>query len=317
MSADPLSTRCVRAGDAEKLHLLKNYDGFIFDLDGTLWKGSTLIPGAKEVLDLLRAQGKHLFFVTNNATKSRTGVLKKMTSLGLTAYEEEVMGSAHAAAVYLKSKKVQKAYVVGELGLVEELSAVGVKVLGGPADSGKSWDWSGDKDPVLSLDPEVGAVVVGLDRAVNYYKLQHACAYITQNKALFVACNTDARGNLASTDEWAGAGTMVAAVIGCSEAEPVVCGKPNTLIMDLLAKSSGISRNRMCVVGDRLDTDILWGERCGAGTLCVLTGCTSEAQLLSPTNTIQPNYYVDSLADLLSVKSQLGAGWDASSCALM
>jgi ribonucleotide monophosphatase NagD (HAD superfamily) len=66
------------------------------------------------------------------------------------------------------------------------VEGAGVKVLGGPADSGKSFNWQGQEDPKLALDPEVSAVVVGLDREVNYYKLQHAMAYITKQKAMFV-----------------------------------------------------------------------------------------------------------------------------------
>eukprot|EP00983_Pelagomonas_calceolata_P062933 1147514-Pelagomonas_calceolata.AAC.1 len=60
-----------------------------------------------------------------------------------------------------------------------------------------------------------------------------------------------------------------------------------------------------CQVGDRLDTDILWAEKCGMGSLLVLTGCTTEAQLQSPENTVKPSLYVTSIADLLSVKDKL------------
>mmetsp|Transcript_14091 Transcript_14091/g.38082 ORF Transcript_14091/g.38082 Transcript_14091/m.38082 type:complete len:327 (-) Transcript_14091:154-1134(-) len=314
------------ANDEEKLGLLQKYAGFIFDLDGTVWYGNHLIPGAAEVLELLRAQGKKIWFVTNNSSKTRATYVKKLMQLGVTAHLDEVLGSSFAAALYCSSIKAKKAYVIGEQGLVDELRALGITTLGGPSDSGKNWDWTNpaqagasgepkpsveakpsatEGPPKLELDPEVNAVVVGLDRSINYYKLQMAMSYILKNDAHFIATNTDARGNLANEEEWAGAGTMVRAVQGCSEKAPVVVGKPNRLMSDIIAKTAGIPTSSLCMVGDRLDTDILWAEKCGMGSLLVLTGCTTEAQLQSPENTVKPSLYVTSIADLLSVKDKL------------
>eukprot|EP00199_Chlamydomonas_sp_CCMP681_P001732 CAMPEP_0119104396 /NCGR_PEP_ID=MMETSP1180-20130426/2619_1 /TAXON_ID=3052 ORGANISM="Chlamydomonas cf sp, Strain CCMP681" /NCGR_SAMPLE_ID=MMETSP1180 /ASSEMBLY_ACC=CAM_ASM_000741 /LENGTH=380 /DNA_ID=CAMNT_0007089139 /DNA_START=14 /DNA_END=1157 /DNA_ORIENTATION=- len=292
----------TKASDQALMALLNTYDAFAFDLDGTIWKGNTLIPGAKEVLDLLRKLGYALFFVTNNSTKSRASVMKKMIGLGLIVKEGEVLGSSHAAAVFLKSHNIKKAYVVGEAGLVEELDAAGIQAVGGPADNGLSFDWKAE-NPEVTLDPGVTAVVVGLDRDVNYLKIQTAMAYLVTQKAVFVATNQDSRGNLASTQEWAGAGTMVGAVAACSEMEPFVVGKPNPLLMDIACKAAGISRNKLCVVGDRLDTDIAWAHNNGAGALLVLTGCTTEQQLQVPGVVTKPLMYIDSVADLLSIKA--------------
>ncbi|KAF5839372.1 HAD-like domain-containing protein [Dunaliella salina] len=318
------------ASDEEKLSVLQKFAGFIFDLDGTVWYGNNLIPGAAEVLELLRQQGKKIWFVTNNSSKTRATYVKKLTQLGVTAHLDEVLGSSFAAALYCSSIKVKKVYVIGEQGLVDELHAMGITTLGGPSDSGKNWEWgiaaqgvagansetkpssTTEGPPKLALDPEVKAVVVGLDRSINYYKLQMAMSYILKNDAHFIATNTDARGNLANEEEWAGAGTMVRAVQGCSEKTPVVVGKPNRLMSDIIAKSAGIPTSSLCMVGDRLDTDILWAEKCGMGSLLVLTGCTSEAQLQSPENTVKPSLYVTSIADLLSVKDKLS--W--SSCTI-
>ncbi|KAJ9518515.1 hypothetical protein QJQ45_018584, partial [Haematococcus lacustris] len=263
-----------------------------------------------------------------------------LQSQGMSACAMQVYTSAYAAAVTLSQakNKHKKAYVIGEAGLVDELTLAGITVLGGPQDSDKAFDFT--SDPSMShLDPSVTAVVVGLDKQINYYKLQTAQAYIVVHKAQFIATNTDARGNLSSQDEWAGAGTMVAAVIGCTEAEPIVVGKPQTLIMDLLSKTSGITRNRLMVVGDRLDTDIAWGKRCGTGTLLVLTGaspwgpdepdikqcvgrlvrcarhtsvlsCTSEEQLTANTDVSKrPDLYIRTIGDLLSVTTKLNS-WD-------
>ena len=71
---------------------------FIFDCDGVIWKGDSLIEGVPETLDLLRSMGKRLIFVTNNSTKSRAGYTKKFESLGLKVNAEEIFSSSFAAA---------------------------------------------------------------------------------------------------------------------------------------------------------------------------------------------------------------------------
>ncbi|GIL45828.1 hypothetical protein Vafri_2967 [Volvox africanus] len=302
-----------KATDQEKLAAFQNYDAWVFDLDGTIWKGSGLVPGAKEFIELLRSYQKKVFFVTNNATKSRVTNATKLTGLGIAATTAEVYTSSFAAAAYLKTTGFRKkAYVVGEKGLVDELSAAGITCVGGPEHVGKEVDWT-EPEPQVEIDPEIGAVVVGLDRYINYYKLQYATTCLVNNSScMFIACNTDSRGHFSSSQEWAGAGTMVAAIIGSSEREPMLLGKPASFILDHLCATHQISRDKCVVVGDRLDTDILWGNQNGVATCCVLTGVTSEAQLLSPENKVQPKLYVDSLGDFLTVKPLL-----PTSCTIM
>lgn len=115
-------------------------EAFIFDCDGVIWRGDTLIDGVPETLDMLRTMGKKLIFVTNNSTKSRKGYQSKFTNLGLTVAPEEIYSSSFAAAAYLDSTsfpKDKKVYVVGEVGVQEELDLLGIKHLGGPQDGTK------------------------------------------------------------------------------------------------------------------------------------------------------------------------------------
>ncbi|KAG1677902.1 hypothetical protein FOA52_001320 [Chlamydomonas sp. UWO 241] len=311
------------ADDDAKLEILANYVAFVFSLDGTLWNGNELVPGVSEMLDLLRYQGKKLFFVTNDATLSRQSHLKKFQALGLKVSLEEIYGSAFAAAAFLKSKKFQRnlttaaaaaaccrcrrAYVVGEAGLMEELRGMGIEALGGPGDAKAEVDFRVG-EPYVEVDPDVGAVVVGLDRHLNYYKVQYSLTCLLENKdCLFLATNTDSRSNFSQRQEWAGAGTMVGALIGASEAEPLVVGKPSPLLLDSICRASGLTKDQMCIVGDRLDTDVLWGSRNGCGTLLVLSGATSEAMLLAPDNKVHPTYYMDSIGAMLTIKDKLSA----------
>ncbi|GJP41983.1 hypothetical protein CLOM_g1585 [Closterium sp. NIES-68] len=282
--------------------LIDSVETFLFDCDGVIWKGDKLIDGVPETLDMLRAMGKRLVFVTNNSTKSRKQYGKKFESLGLAVTEEEIFASSFAAAAYLTSINFpadKKVYVMGEQGIQLELDLAGINHIGGPEDGKKSIDLGLGK--YMEHDADVGAVVVGFDRYVNYYKLQYATLCLRENPGcLFIATNCDAVTHLTDAQEWAGGGTMVGAIKGSTKKEPVVVGKPSTFMMDYLAQKFGIAKNQICMVGDRLDTDILFGQNGDCRTLLVLSGVTTLETLNSPDNTIQPDFYTAQISDLLS-----------------
>lgn len=263
------------------------------------------------MLDKLRQAGKTLFFVTNNSTKSRAGYKGKFASLGLDSVKpEEIFSSSFAAAAYLEQTKFKdtgkKVYVIGERGIGEELDLIGVNWFGGEA----------DKDAVAPLQPggkvahdhDVGAVIVGFDRHVNYYKLQYAQLCLNENPGCeFIATNLDRVTHLTDAQEWAGNGTMVGAIKGCTGMEPNVVGKPAPLMVDYIAEKYGIKdRSRICMVGDRLDTDIAFGINNGMKTCLTLSGVTSEPELMDQvprkagTEGIQPDFYVDTINDFVA-----------------
>eukprot|EP00977_Amphora_coffeiformis_P025727 scaffold21700_cov164-Amphora_coffeaeformis.AAC.8 len=244
-----------------------------------------------------------MFFVTNNSTKSRAGYKKKFDGLGLDSVPaEEIFSSSFAAAAYLEQTNFKetgkKVYVIGEVGICEELDLINVPYLGGPDDTGKAPDMGpGGK---LEIDEDIGAVVVGFDRNINYWKIQTAQLAINECGAEFIATNLDAVTHLTDAQEWAGNGSMVGAIKGCTGQEPTVVGKPSPLMIDYLEKKYGMDRSRICMVGDRLDTDVLFGTDNGLKSLLVLSGVTSEEKLLSPENTITPDYYADTINDFFA-----------------
>ncbi|GAB4826449.1 Phosphoglycolate phosphatase 2 [Ancistrocladus abbreviatus] len=289
----------LTAGHARDL--LDSVDAFLFDCDGVIWKGDKLIDGVSQTLELLRSKGKKLVFVTNNSTKSRSQYAKKFLSLGISVTEDEIFSSSFAASMYLKSvafPRDKKVYVVGEEGILEELELAGFTGLGGPDDGKKMVELKANS--FFEHDKNVGAVVVGLDHYINYYKLQYATLCIRDNPGcLFIATNRDAVGHMTDLQEWPGAGCMVAAVCGSTQKEPIVVGKPSMFMMEFLLKAFNISTSRMCMVGDRLDTDILFGQSAGCRTLLVLSGVTTLSTLQDSSNTIEPDYYTSKVSDLL------------------
>lgn len=288
--------------------LLDNVDVFIFDCDGVIWRGDSVIDGIPEVLEKLRAAGKKMFFVTNNSTKSRKGYKKKFDSLGLKVPAEEIFSSSFAAAAYLEQTKFKdtgkKVYIIGEIGICEELDLIGVPWIGGPQDKDKVPNMGpGD---IVEHDHDVAAVIVGFDRYINYHKIQTAQLCINENPGCeFIATNLDAVTHLTDAQEWAGNGSMVGAIKGCTGKEPTVVGKPSPLMIDYLCDKLGLEKSRICMVGDRLDTDVLFGTDNGLRSILVLSGVTSEEKLLSDSNPITPDYYCDSIVDFF-VKEPAG-----------
>ncbi|KAI3456599.1 hypothetical protein Pfo_013262 [Paulownia fortunei] len=294
---------CQRLTPQTTVNLLDSVDAFLFDCDGVIWKGDALIDGVSDTLDTLRAMGKKLVFVTNNSTKSRRQYAKKFLSLGISVSEAEIFSSSFAAAMYLKVNdfpKEKKVYVIGEEGILEELGLAGFTCLGGPEDGKKTVHLKPNN--LFEHDKSVGAVVVGLDQYINFYKLQYGTLCIRENPGcLFIATNRDAVGHLTDLQEWPGAGCMVAAICGSTQKEPIVVGKPSTFLMEFLLQKFNIPTSRMCMVGDRLDTDILFGQNAGCRTLLVFSGVTNLSDLQDSSNHIRPEYFTSKLSDIVSL----------------
>jgi phosphoglycolate/pyridoxal phosphate phosphatase family enzyme len=293
----------LTAGNLEALReWLAGVDTFLVDCDGVLWRATDGVDGVSHTVDALRAAGKRVYFVTNNSTKSRAAYVHKLQhTAGIHAAPEAIISSAYAAAVYCKAHGInKKVYMVGEGGLEEELRSVaGVDVLG-PEDWGKAFEF-GTFHPT-DLDPDVQAVVAGFDGKFCYYKLAKAAAYLRYVPGCrFVATNRD----LTYPDKHIvtpGGGTLIACIeAGAGRAPDVVAGKPSAGLLEIVEEATGLDRRRTCMVGDRLDTDILFGNAGGLGSsLLVMTGVTSEAELaaLREGDAHRPTHVLDSFGDL-------------------
>jgi len=284
--------------------LLDKYDTWMFDCDGVLWRGDHVIDGVAEVLKLLRDKKKQIIFVTNNATKSRKSYRSKFIDLGLEVQVDEIYGSAYAAAVYLSSviniPKTKKVYVIGQSGLEEELRSEGIASVGGtdPADCTIEPFSLANFTP----DPDVAAVVCGLDTQVTYTKLSKAFQYLTRNPGChFIATNEDSTFPV-SNGLLPGAGAVSAPLRYALGRDPVCTGKPSSTMLDCIKAKVNYNPERTLMVGDRLNTDILFGQNGGLATLLVLTGITSEADITGPNaSPIVPDFVTNSIVDICVV----------------
>lgn len=186
------ASKCTRLSGSLVKQVLDSVDSVLFDCDGVIWRGDQAIPGATQVISLLKQNGKKVFFVTNNSSKTRSMYADKMSTLGFNVKEDEVFGTAYCCAMYLKTvcKLEGKVYLIGSNAMKQELEAVGIQQTGVGPDLivGKQNDWVN-----VPLDPEVKAVVVGFDEHFSYMKLNRALQYLTQQDCLFVGTNRDTR----------------------------------------------------------------------------------------------------------------------------
>ena len=149
-----------------------------------------------------------------------------------------------------------------------------------------------------ALDPEVGVVLAGLDFHINYLKLSLAFAYL-QRGATYMATNVDSTLPNAHA-LFPGAGSIAAPLTLMIGKEPVRCGKPSQAMMDAIEGKFKFDRKRACMVGDRLNTDISFGNDGGlGGTLAVLTGVSRKEEWEKEDAPVKPTYWADRLADLI------------------
>jgi len=259
--------------------LVELYRAFIIDLDGVVYLLDQSIPGSAEAVDHLRAAGLRYVFLTNNSALTPLMYVERLGKHGITASEENIVTSAQACRYYLENNfepRGKRALVIGEVGLLEECRDMGLEVV--PVESGGA-----------------DFVLVGWDRHFDFAKLKAAVTAI-RGGAHYVAMNTDSTYPTPN-GLWPGAGTMVAAVTTGAGVQPVVVGKPNTLIVDLALDRMKAARGETLLIGDRLDTDVEVGMRAGLDTLLVLTGVSKESEIAG--SPARPTHVRKDLAGLL------------------
>lgn len=261
---------------------------FIFDLDGVVYEGKTILPGALEVLDKLEKHGKIIYALTNNSTLTKEMYKEKLDKIGLNIPLDKIMTSGNSTAQYIAEHhgKDKTVFVIGEIGLFKELERFGMIPV------------NEDDDSIL---PDiVDYVVVGLDRNFHYNKITHALTYILKG-AEFIASNDDPT---LPTDSGLlpGAGVMVSAMTTCSGKKPsIIIGKPNPLTISQILKRENIKPENAVIIGDRFITDISAGINAGIKTIMVLTGAGRSEKKLAMNAKIKPHLLADSIADLLEI----------------
>jgi arabinose operon protein AraL len=255
------------------------FRGFIFDLDGTVYLSDHLIPGADEVIRLLRKSGRKVVFLSNKPLQTRENYASKLTRLGIPTQPDEVINSTFVMTHYLKKVAPQaKLFVVGENPFIEELKRAGFAMTDEPK--------------------QIEYVVVAFDRTFDYRKLNIAFQAIKLG-AHFVATNPDRTCPVEGGEIPDCAGMIAAIEAVTGKKVEIIVGKPSPLIIQTALEVMVLKPEDCILIGDRLETDIKMGKESGIATGIVLTGVTDEKTLKGyKHSSMQPDFVFQSIADV-------------------
>ena len=230
-----------------------DYRGWLFDLDGTVYLGETLIPGAAEAIAALRADGRRVAFLSNKPLQTRDDYAAKLSRLGVPAAADDVINSSLVLARHLRALDPgAPVFVIGEPPMLAEMRAHGFEV----------------RD-----DERVRWVVIAFDRTFTYAKLNTALQAVKQGARL-IATNSD-RTCPVEGGEIPDCAGMIAAVEAVTDRKvEAIVGKPSPIILEVALQALGCVASESVIVGDRVETDMIMGKRLGLATILVLSGVT-------------------------------------------
>ena len=252
---------------------------FLLDMDGTFYLGEQLLDGALRFIDVLHQQGREFLFLTNNSSKDSGQYVEKFTRLGLSIPREKIMTSGEATAMHIEQLKPgARVYIVGTAALENEFV---------------------ERNFVLT-DQSPDFAVLGFDTTLTYDKMWRLCDLVRAGVP-YIATHPDYNCPT-ETGYMPDIGAMIAFVKASTGREPeLVVGKPNRLFIEKAAERAKVPVSEMCMIGDRLYTDIAVGASAGIPTILVLSGETKSEEV--PMSPFQPSYIFQDLgavADYLS-----------------
>lgn len=247
--------------------------GFLIDMDGVIYGGNHLIPGADKFIEALQQRNIPFLFLTNNSQRTPRDVVNKLTGLGIEVEEDNIFTSAIATGWFLaRMKPAGTAYVLGEGGLINSLHDHGYAL--------------------VTQNPDF--VVVGEGRNFTLEMVNHAVDMILDGAKL-IATNLDPSPK---TMGWTNLGikSVVAMIEEATGVKAFSVGKPSPVMMRVARKKLGLETVNTTIIGDTMDTDILGGIQMGYRTILTLSGVSKRADLKS--YAFAPDLIVDTVGEL-------------------
>ncbi|MFP4151397.1 MAG: HAD-IIA family hydrolase [Alkalispirochaeta sp.] len=258
------------------------YDGYILDLDGTIYLGDQLLPGAAETIGTLHRHGIPRIYLSNNPTRDRRMYVDKLRGFGLPVEPAEVITTVFTTTQWiLQNAPDAVVYPIAEEPLVRSLGDAGI---------------------AMSDDPRrIDIVIASYDRDLHWRKLQIAFEAIWYYKrAYMIATNPDLFCPFPEGQGEVDAGAVIAAIEAVTRTKLAVnCGKPSPVMLETIARAMGFDLKRCLVTGDRLYTEIRMGIDAGIDTALVLTGETAPDAVGAIDERDAPTYVIPSIGELL------------------
>lgn len=271
------------------------FAGYLFDLDGTIYLGSALLPGARRLVTTLRALGKSILFLSNNPTSDPEQYAAKLTALGLPTPASAVVTSVTTMTHWLRQHHPRATvFPIGEAPLKRALAAAGI---------------------ALSEDPAaIDFVIASYDRTFEYRKLQIAFDALWYHRhARLIATNPDRYCPFPGGRGEPDAAAIIAAIEACTGVKcELQTGKPNPLMLRTALQTLQLTAQDCVMVGDRLYTDIRMARDAAMPSALVLTGEMTPATLAGLPEPDRPDYVLDRIDRLLPEALWTARGWTAT-----
>ena len=227
---------------------LDAFDAVLFDLDGTIYWGSELIPGANDTIAFFRHHGKRVFFTTNNSTKTREQIYERLNKMGVDAKYDEVLTSGYVAADYAHRNNMKDIHIFGSANLINEFRAFNIEV---------------------NQDEDAENLLIGYDPGMTYEDLTKAIRVAMHCKTIMV-CNRERIFAGEGAKPFPGCGAMTAPVEWCANrTADIVIGKPNTMLVEFLEAAYNIVPARALVIGDTYESDVAMAKNAGCPSICI------------------------------------------------
>ncbi|ORX88961.1 HAD-superfamily hydrolase [Basidiobolus meristosporus CBS 931.73] len=242
---------------ADALEKIRNKKAFICDMDGVIYRGNNLLKGVKEFVDWLKRENKKFLFLTNNSAPTPRELSEKLARLGIEVGEEHFYTSGICTAKFLQTQKAGgSCYAIGEPGLTYALYEHGF----------------------IMNDVNPDFVVVGESSSYNYEKIAKAVR-LCSGGAKLIGTNLDVNGPDANGVLHPSCGCFANAIELASKKNAFFCGKPSSLMMRYAQRILGCTREETCIIGDRIDTDVLAGVNSEIDSVLVLSGVATKADI--------------------------------------
>ncbi len=268
----------------QKPSVLKDKKLFVFDLDGTVYLGGKVFPEAAHFIASLREHGRRVLFFTNNASRSHAMYTERLTSLGLAQNESEIMTAGDVTLEFLTRKRAGvPVYLMGTTALWGDFHTAGIPLVNGA-------------DGRLTTDTVPGIVVTSYDRELTFDKLNLACGFL-RNGAEYICTHPDYNCPIEGGYE-PDSGSIAAAVTASTGISPKFLGKPSPEVAEMICAATGTDRDSICMIGDRLYTDIAAGRRGGITAVLTLTGEGTREDADALPDEDKPDIIAESLEEI-------------------
>ena len=268
------------------------YEGYVFDLDGTIYLGDDLLPGAERLIRKLRELGKRVVFLSNNPTKDPEMYAEKLTNLGIVTPASDIVNTVVSMTQWLSHNHPDATvFPIAEEPLIRSLEEAGIKM--------------------SENAEEIDFVIASYDRTFDYRKLQTAFDAIWYHKrARLVTTNPDRYCPFPGGRGEPDAAAIVAAIEACTGARcEANTGKPDPIMLDIVADLTGLEATECVMTGDRLYTDIRMALDAGMLSAIVLTGETTAETLAEEPASNKPTYILERIDWLIPQRLWEKFGW--------